>query len=274
MTGYLRQYIPYYAKIAEPLQRRKTLLIQRMRKGVESNAQKREAARAGLNGVKATELDSFHQLQSLFSQPTLLTHYDTKRQLYIDLDASKARGFGAMVYHCDDENQESDPPRKTTVQPILFLSKLLNKAEKRYWPTELEIAGLVWTIRKIRHMVESSEQPTRIYTDHAASLGIVKQTSLNTVSVEKLNLRLVRASEYLQRFRLDVRYKPGRSHFMPDALSRFASCESKRRPDAEHEGVLDVLHATAIENWALTTSIVKLSKDFRTRLIEGYKADP
>ena len=53
-------------------------------------------------------------------------------------------------------------------------------------------------MRRIRHLVESSEHPTVVYTDHAATLGIVKQTSMNTVSVEKLNLRLVRASEYLQ----------------------------------------------------------------------------
>ena len=123
-------------------------------------------------------------------------------------------------------------------------------------------------------MVESSEQPTRIYTDHAAMMGIIKQTSLNMVSKGKLNLRLVRASEYLQRFRLDVRYKPGQSHFLPDALSRLASRESKRRPDAEHEGVLDTLHSTIIESWTLAASIVELSKDFRTRLIEGYDADP
>ena len=47
-------------------------------------------------------------------------------------------------------------------------------------------------------MVESAELPTVVYTDHAATLAIAKQISLNTVSIEKLNLRLVRASEYLQ----------------------------------------------------------------------------
>ena len=232
----------------EPLQQRKTLLIRGLRKGVEGNARKKEAARTSLSGVTPAELDSFHQLQTLFSRPTILTHYESKRRLYVDLDASKARGFGAMVYHCKEEEQETDPPRKSTIQLILFLNKLLNDTESRYWPTELEVAGLVWTIRKIKHMVESSEQPTIVYTDHAATLGIVKQTSLNTVSVEKLNLRFIRASEYLQRFCLDVRYKPGRTHFTPDALSRLASREARRQSDEQEDGVLDTLHATAIEN--------------------------
>lgn len=122
--------------------------------------------------------------------------------------------------------------------------------------------------------MESSEQPTRIYTDHAAILGIVKQTSLNTVSVEKLNLRLIRASEYLQRFRLDIKYKPGRSHFMPDALSRLASRETRRQGDEQDEGILDTLHVVAMESWALARSIVELSKNYKKRLTDEYEINP
>ena len=52
-----------------------------------------------------------------------------------------------MVYHVK-EGYDFGPgstkaiPR-TSVQPILFLSKLFNQAEKNYWPTELEIAGII-----------------------------------------------------------------------------------------------------------------------------------
>lgn len=178
----------------------------------------------------------------------MLTHFDPKRQLYVDFDASKAFGFGAVIYHTKDDNDgtlqrtgavlsknngerrqgatvvgagqlspgnedtKKDettkstatrkpavtlPPKKTHIQPILFLSRLLADAETRYWPTELKMAGLAWVIKKARHMVEAAEQPTIIYTDHSALVSIVRQTSLSTASVEKLNLRLVRASEFL-----------------------------------------------------------------------------
>ena len=60
-----------------------------------------------------------------------------------------------------------------------------------------------------RSTLESAVKPTIVYTDHSATVGIVKQSSLNTTDVGKLNLRLIRASEYLQRFRLDVRHRPG-----------------------------------------------------------------
>ena len=130
MTSYLRQYTLYYAQIADPLQKRKTLLVRGLRKGIEGNARKKEADRTGLTGVTPAELDAFHQLQTIYSRPTILTHHEPKRRLYVDLDTSKAKGFGTMAYHCKDETQMNDPPRKSTIEPILFLSKLLNDAEK------------------------------------------------------------------------------------------------------------------------------------------------
>ena len=84
----------------------------------------------------------------MFARLTTLIHHDPKRRLYIDLDASKEFGFGAMAYHNKRrvDNEATEPPKKTEIEPILFLSKLLNEAEVRYWPTELELAGLVWVI--------------------------------------------------------------------------------------------------------------------------------
>lgn len=132
-----------------------------------------------------------------------------------------------MIYHIK-ENAHTDMkkdgaktayPSKSSIQPIIFLSRLLKPAETRYWPTELELAGMVWVVRKVRHLIESLSLATIIHTDHGANIGIVKQISLFTMSTEKLNLRLIRASEYLQRFNLDIRHKPGKQHIVPDALS-------------------------------------------------------
>ena len=50
--------------------------------------------------------------------------------------------------------------------------------------------------------------------------------------------------------------------------------EAKRQPDTQEEGVLDTLHAVVMESWALATSIVEWSEDFKNRLIDGYEADP
>ena len=62
----------------------------------------------------------------------------------MNLNASKAFGFGAVLYHSKDDEFSL---KKTSIEPVLFLSRLLTDAETRYWSTKLEIAGLVWTIK-------------------------------------------------------------------------------------------------------------------------------
>ena len=81
----------------------------------------------------------------MFVRLTILIPHNPKQGLYIDLDGSKEFGFEAMAYHSKrrDDNEARESLKKTEVEPILFLSKLLNEAENRYWLTELEVAGLV-----------------------------------------------------------------------------------------------------------------------------------
>jgi transposase InsO family protein len=116
-------------------------------------------------------------------------------------------------------------------------------------------------------MIESTELPTIVFTDHASTVGISKQTSLSSVSTDKLNLRLVRASEYLQRFRLDVRHRSGKSNAVPDALSRLATTLGSPR-DTTDPGTLDSLYA-----YTHHASLVEMSPTLRSRLIHGYTED-
>ena len=97
LTEYLRQYIPYYIQVAKPFQKHKTLLNWSV--NIESNACQKVTARTYISMPTNQELNAFHHLQQLFSRLLILSHYNPSCQLYIDLDASKAFEFGAMVYH-------------------------------------------------------------------------------------------------------------------------------------------------------------------------------
>ena len=143
LIGYLRQYILYYAQVARLLQECKTLLNWSM--NVEVNACQKIVTRTYITTPTDRKLNAFHHLQQLFSQPSILLHYNPSRQLYINLDASKAFGIGAMVYHRKDTNAQNTGalPKKTSIKPILFLSQLLPDAEIQYWLMELETTGLV-----------------------------------------------------------------------------------------------------------------------------------
>ena len=206
--GYLRQYIPYYTVIIRSLQEWKMRLnhsLQKLwvkwkpdEKNVEDNTQKLMTDRTAIKEPTSSELDSFHQLQSLFSKLTIFIHYNLKYQLYTDMDTFKEFGFRAHIYHMKKSHGFTSTLGSKSIKSILFFSKSLANTETCYWLTELEVTDLIWLIQKICHMLKSAEKLTIIYTDHSATLSIVCQFSLTLMtSIDKLNLQLVWVSEYL-----------------------------------------------------------------------------
>lgn len=266
LTGYLRQYVHFYAQLARPLQDLKTKLLKEA--PTKGNPRKAYASKTALPQASLAEQTSFEELQEALSKACILVHFNPSWILWVDLDASKEFGFGAVIFHVKNNKkiEKGKWPSRTDMEPILFLSRLLTSAEKNYWPTELEIAGFVWVLKKIRHMVESSQHPAMIQTDHSAILDIMKQNSIvSTTSTMRMNVRLVRASQYLRQFNLEVRYKPGKEHIIPDALSRLASVNQGQESTTPQYSELDCL---------FTCALVEMSDDFRHRLVEGYKTDP
>jgi hypothetical protein len=273
MAGYLRNYVSRFAQIVEPLEDRKRSL---MKPGPKAGKARKAFARAAqVAEPTAKELQAFNTLQSIFGSPQTLVHHDPLRPLFIDLDAAKGDGgFGGMVYHVEGDlgfmkpHEKMVPPPRTKVRPILFLSRILNVHERNYWPTELEVACLVWILRKVRHIVEASREAVIVWTDHAATIAIAKQTSLTTSSTDKLNLRLVQAAAYIQRFRLSIYHKPGKDNIVPDALSRLPT----NKPVVEPDSILDTLFTEPV--YAFNTLLVEMDSGFKKALMDGYESDP
>ena len=161
MTGWLRNFIPNHAELARLLQLRKTALLEKAPKAGQPRQQYARTTR--LSDPTKEELASFEAIQKTFTRASFLYHFDEKIALFIDLDASKQNGFGAMVYQLNGELKGSYPAR-SQIRPVLFLSRLLKDAETRYWPTEMELGGIVWVLSKVRHMVETAPK-TIIYTE-------------------------------------------------------------------------------------------------------------
>jgi hypothetical protein len=70
-------------------------------------------------------------------------------------------------------------------------------------------------------LIKSNKVPLiTIFTNYTLLVKISKKSNLTTiVFINKLNLRLVRAREYLSKFPLLIRYKPSKANFVPNALS-------------------------------------------------------
>lgn len=105
-----------------------------------------------------------------------------------------------------------------------------------------------------------------IQTDYSAILNIFKQSFItSTISTIRLNLQLVRASQFLQQFKLDVCHKLGKEYIILDTLSHLASINVGPAKSSYSE--LDTL-------FTYITTIVKIHSTFVSGNLAGYKVNP
>ena len=97
-----------------------------------------------------------------------------------------------------------------------------------------------------------------MYIDHDAAIEISKQISIITTFMNKLNLRLIKAFDYIQRFDLKLRHKSNKTHIMSDALFRLIN---NNIIDASSNEELNVLFITAI---------IDLDEVFRKKILNNY----
>ena len=134
----MQNYIPLYSLIVHPLQETKTHLL----KDMPDHSKKRLAfTQKSVINLTSDEIKTFEAIQEYFHQEMMLVHFDPVRCFYINLDTSGLR-FDVMAYHLQGETR-TEKTHIVNIQSILFLSRLLNTAEKNYWPTELEVACLI-----------------------------------------------------------------------------------------------------------------------------------
>jgi hypothetical protein len=274
-ANYNRSHIAYYAALIAPLEELKRELLRTSpKKGAQ---RKRFTAKCSLDNPTKAQILSFEGVKDALSGPNTLIHFDNAIPLIVRMDASKERGYGAMitqipVWSFPEERRAGtvlDPTAEqydhTLERPICFLSKRLNRHERNYWPTELEVAGLVWRVRKIRHLVDDSSEVV-VFTDHQATRDIAKQTNFRHSTPHRQNLRLVRASLYLSQFpQIKILHIPGKLNVIPDALSRLQAADDTVNED-DGTDIYETLH--------LQTSMLRISDDFIDRLQKGYNEDP
>ena len=129
-----------------------------------------------------------------------------------------------------------------------------------------------------------------IFINYALLVGILKKSNLIIIiSINKLNLRLIRAREYLSKFLLLIRHKPGKVNFILNALSRLLTVDNLelRVEDAIiapltniKEGELDALFAynTFIDkiaynkvynefnkHYTFVATLIKIAPDFKEK---------
>ena len=253
------------------------MLLLRMSSFNKERLRKIYSQRIVLKSSINEELVFYRQLQKFFDRTDFLVHFDRSRTLYIDIDASKRRDFEVMIYHLKPDANVLKS-RRTNVKLILFLSRLLNFAEFRYWSIELKMTNLVWMIKRVKHMIEVvAIKIIIIFTNHAANSVIARQTTLSSSSIDKLNFRLVRTFIYLSQFNLNIKYRSEKEHIILDALSRLSAIRSANEVMNESNTLnLNIFHFD-IENLELCDQVyvyqsilIAMSSKFRKKILERH----
>ena len=158
-TGFLRHLIPYYAKLIEPLQLRKTALLLAGRtagKVVDGNKSRRKVY-CQTTTFQPTDAKkrSFEAIQAAICSENALFHFNPKQRLFLKIDGCTERGFGGIAFHLRP-GYKWTPGTKIPLSQVLlicYLSRCLLPAETRYGPSEQEVGCLYWTVRKLRTII-------------------------------------------------------------------------------------------------------------------------
>ena len=92
-------------------------------------------------------------------------------------------------------------------------------------------------------------------------MNLTKQISKTTCSTNKLNLRLIRVSNYIQRFNLNIRHKSKKQHVVLNALSRLTSLNIFFKINEKKLNVFFIIN------------FVKINEFFHNRLLKSYNND-
>ncbi|GFW46466.1 retrovirus-related Pol polyprotein from transposon 17.6 [Trichonephila clavipes] len=181
LTGYFREYIKDYSKIAKPLSdltRKENLFV---------------------FGIQQKE--AFEKLKKIMSEGPILHLYKYGRKTELHTDACK-QGYGAILL------QEAEDGK---LHPVYYMSKKTNTAEEKYDSYELEVLAIINALKKFR--VYLLGQPFKIVTDCSAFQKTMQKKELIT--------RIARWALQLEEFDYEIEHRAGSRMKHVDALSQY-----------------------------------------------------
>lgn len=150
-----------------------------------------------------SQQEAFDHLKKAMCQKPVLILPDMKNRIpFVMVVTTDASGFAIGATLSQDQGHG--------LQPIAYLSKKLNPAEKNYTVREQELLAIIRALGEWRHYLHGA--PFKVYTDHHSLQWIHTQPNLNA--------RQARWMEKIAEFDFEVLYKEGTKNIVADALSR------------------------------------------------------
>ncbi|QRW17323.1 Retrotransposable element Tf2 protein [Rhizoctonia solani] len=181
-VNFYRRFIPNFGNMAQPLYN----LLKK-----DSNWR-----------WESAEQQSFDGLKKCLTSAPLLLQPDTTRQFYVECNALDY-ATGAILSQRNSEGK---------LAPVAYLSKSLSPAEKNYNIFDKELLAVIRAFKEWRHLLEGSELPVQVLTDH-------KNLEYFSTS-QSLNKRQIRWANFLVDYNFQIIYRPGAQNKKADILSQ------------------------------------------------------
>lgn len=147
--------------------------------------------------------EAFDNAKAALMRGSMLHHIDYNATMHIHVDTATSNGIGAVLY------QERDGKK----YPIMFQSRRLTAAERKYTPTDAELCGVYWATTKAFHdIIQFSD--IVIHSDHKNLIHHIDPRAASSHRRE-------RWCYYLGDYNIvDVVHEAGASFTDADTLSR------------------------------------------------------
>ena len=173
--------------------------------------------------------DSFEQLRHALTGSPVLQAMEYSLPHRIITDASSV-GIGAVL----EQKHESG------WHPVVYLSRKLNPAEKKYSATKLECLAIHYAVNKLHQYIYSL--PFELITDHSALQWLF--------DLKTKNSRLLRWALNLEAYReyAKIVHRPGKLNINADILSRQSKFEETINEDTCFSKILAISPPTTIDS--------------------------
>ena len=140
---------------------------------------------------------SFEKIKEMLVNPACLAFYDVAKPVSLQVDACKD-GLGAVLIQNDC--------------PVGYASRAMTESQQRYAMIEKELLAVVFGCEKFHQYIYRKK--VLIESDHKPLENIFKKPLASApVRLQRMFLRL-------QRYDIDLQYKPGKEMLLADTLSR------------------------------------------------------
>lgn len=190
---------------------------------------------------------AFKEIKIALINSPCLKYFNPREQTVISVDASK-NGLGAVLMQKGI--------------PCAYASKAMTETQQRYAQIEKELLAICFGIDKFQQYIFG--QRTIVESDHKPLVPIFKK------NLHECPARLQRMLLRLQKFDIEVRYKPGKELVIADTLSR---ANLKEEYDDKMEldiQICSVINKISITDTRLQELINKTDLDEEFKLLKNY----